>query len=64
MSTTYIPGTCNLGKSEVRRRQLVALIGLVLSMSSGAGLVAALVLSSDGVAFYSKVHGSLAMSVG
>ena len=41
MSTTYIPGTCNLGKSEVRRRQFVALIGLVLSMSSGAGLVAA-----------------------
>ena len=41
MSTTYIPGTCNLGKAEVRRRQIVALIGLVFSISSGAGLIAA-----------------------
>ena len=40
MSTTYIPGTCNLGKAEVRRRQIVALIGLVFSISSGAGLIA------------------------
>ena len=41
MSTTYIPGTCNLGKTEVRRRQIVALIGLVFSFSSGVGLIAA-----------------------
>ena len=41
MSTTYIPGTCNLGKAEVRRRQIVALIGLVFTISSGAGLIAA-----------------------
>ena len=39
MSTTYIPGTCNLGKAEVRRRQIVALIGLVFSFSSGVGLI-------------------------
>jgi hypothetical protein len=31
---TYIPGTCNLGKSEVRRRQVVALVGLVFSLIS------------------------------
>jgi len=30
----YIPGTCNIGTGEVRRRQIVALIGLVLSISS------------------------------
>jgi hypothetical protein len=24
----YIPGSCNIGKGEVRRRQLVALVGL------------------------------------
>ena len=41
MSTTYIPGTCNLGKAEVRRRQIVALIGLVFSFSSGVGLITA-----------------------
>ena len=35
MSTAdYIPGTCNIGKGEIRRRQIVALIGLALSASS------------------------------
>jgi hypothetical protein len=29
----YIPGTCNIGKGEVRRRQVVALIGLLVSIS-------------------------------
>ena len=38
MSDTYIPGTCNLGKSEVRRRQFVALLGLGLAIFSGFGL--------------------------
>ena len=38
MSDTYIPGTCNLGKSEVRRRQAVAVMGLVLAIFSGFGL--------------------------
>lgn len=38
MSDTYIPGTCNLGKSEVRRRQLVALLGLGLAIFSGFSL--------------------------
>lgn len=35
----YIPGSCNLGKEEVRRRQLVAILGLVLSVSTFVGLV-------------------------
>ena len=30
----YIPGTCNIGKGEVRRRQLVALVGLFFSVST------------------------------
>lgn len=38
MADTYIPGTCNLGKSEVRRRQFVALLGLGLAFFSGFGL--------------------------
>jgi hypothetical protein len=33
-TTDYIPGSCNIGTGEIRRRQLVALIGLVLSISS------------------------------
>ena len=35
MSTAdYIPGACNIGKGEIRRRQMVALVGLALSISS------------------------------
>ena len=35
MSTAdYVPGSCNIGTGEIRRRQFVALIGLVLSISS------------------------------
>jgi hypothetical protein len=30
----YIPGTCNIGKGEVRKRQLVAIIGLFFSVST------------------------------
>lgn len=39
MSYSYIPGSCNLGKQEIRRRQLVALIGLFLATSSLIGLI-------------------------
>jgi len=35
----YIPGTCNIGKGEVRRRQAVALIGAVLSAFTLVGLI-------------------------
>lgn len=41
MSDTYIPGTCNLGKAEVRRRQFVALLGLALSISALLGFISA-----------------------
>ena len=30
----YIPGSCNIGKGEVRKRQLVALVGLFFSIST------------------------------
>lgn len=32
--TQYVPGSCNIGKGEVRRRQLVALVGLFFSIST------------------------------
>ena len=41
MTYSYVPGTCNLGKAEVRRRQFVALIGALLTLFSFAGLIAA-----------------------
>jgi hypothetical protein len=39
MSYSYVPGTCNLGKAEVRRRQFVALLGVFLTVSTAAGLI-------------------------
>ncbi|CAB4802352.1 MAG: hypothetical protein F2750_00310 [Actinobacteria bacterium] len=30
----YVPGTCNIGDGEVSRRRMVALIGLILTLSS------------------------------
>lgn len=38
-SSTYIPGTCNIGKGEIRRRQMVALIGAVLSALALIGFI-------------------------
>ncbi len=40
MSSQYIPGTCNIGKGEIRRRQLVALFGIFLTISSETALLA------------------------
>ena len=42
MSTdSYIAGTCNIGKGEIRRRQFVALIGLTLSIIALIGFISA-----------------------
>lgn len=30
----YIPGTCNIGEGEISRRRMVALIGLIFTLSS------------------------------
>jgi hypothetical protein len=35
----YIAGSCNIGKGEIRRRQFVALIGLILTITTVIGLV-------------------------
>jgi hypothetical protein len=35
----YIAGSCNIGKGEIRRRQFVALIGLILVITTSAGLI-------------------------
>ena len=36
----YIAGSCNIGKGEVRQRQVVALVGLVLVVATTIGLIA------------------------
>jgi hypothetical protein len=33
-TSDYVPGSCNIGKGEIRQRQIVALIGLALSISA------------------------------
>ncbi len=40
MSAEYIPGTCNIGSGEVKRRQLVAVFGLFLTVFSAVSIVA------------------------
>lgn len=39
-ANSYVPGTCNIGNGEVRRRQIVAVIGLALSISTLLGFIA------------------------
>jgi len=40
VSSEYIPGVCNLGKSEIRQRQVVALFGIFLTVSTVTTLLA------------------------
>jgi hypothetical protein len=37
--TEYIPGSCNIGTREIRRRQLVAAVGLFLTLSTVYGFL-------------------------
>jgi len=39
VSQEYVAGSCNIGAGEIRRRQVVALIGAVISVTSLVGLV-------------------------
>jgi hypothetical protein len=39
LSQEYIPGSCNIGKGEIRRRQVVALAGAAISVTSLVGLM-------------------------
>jgi hypothetical protein len=39
LSQEYIPGSCNIGTGEIRRRQVVALAGAVISTTSLVGLI-------------------------
>jgi len=37
--TEYIPGSCNIGGGELTRRRMVAVLGLILTLSSAATLI-------------------------
>ena len=55
MSDTYIPGTCNLGKAEVRSRQIVALVGLVATLILATGLIASSAPQSSGLTLFAPL---------
>ena len=55
MSHTYIPGTCNLGKAEVRSRQIVALVGLVASLILATGLIASSAPQASGLTLFAPL---------
>ena len=55
MSDTYIPGTCNLGKAEVRSRQIVALVGLVASLILATALIASSAPRASGLTLFAPL---------
>ena len=55
MSDTYIPGTCNLGKAEVRSRQIVALVGFVASLILATGLIASSAPQASGLTLFAPL---------
>ena len=55
MSDTYIPGTCNLGKAEVRSRQVVALVGFVISLILAIGLIASSAPQASGLTLFAPL---------
>jgi len=55
VSDTYIPGTCNLGKAEVRSRQIVALVGLVASLILATGLIASSAHQASGLTLFAPL---------
>lgn len=55
MSDTYIPGTCNLGKAEVRSRQIVAIVGFVASLILATGLIASSAPQASGLTLFAPL---------
>jgi hypothetical protein len=55
VSDTYIPGTCNLGKAEVRSRQIVALVGLVATLTLATGLIASSAPQASGLTLFAPL---------
>jgi hypothetical protein len=55
VSDTYIPGTCNLGKAEVRSRQIVALVGLVASFILATALIASSAPQVSGLTLFAPL---------
>jgi hypothetical protein len=48
----YIPGSCNIGKGEIKRRQFVALLGLFLSIFALVTLISINAPSSSRIGIF------------
>lgn len=55
MSDSYIPGTCNLGKAEVRSRQIVALVGLGATLILATGLISSSAPQASGLTLFAPL---------
>jgi hypothetical protein len=55
VSDTYIPGTCNLGKAEVRSRQIVALVGLGATVILATGLISSSAPQASGLTLFAPL---------
>jgi hypothetical protein len=55
VSDTYIPGTCNLGKAEVRSRQIVALVGLIATLILATSLIASSAPQASGLTLFAPL---------
>jgi hypothetical protein len=55
VSDSYIPGTCNLGKAEVRSRQIVALVGLVATLILATGLISSSAPQASGLTLFAPL---------
>ena len=61
MNQEYVAGSCNIGKGEVRRRQVVALAGAVISITSLVGLIST---DASGSARFSLFFPLMIFSIG
>lgn len=61
MSQDYVAGSCNIGKGEIRSRQLVALAGAIFSISSLIGLLS---IDADRLARFSLFFPFLVFAIG
>ncbi len=54
-SNSYVAGSCNIGKGEIRRRQVVALIGLALSLLTFIGFISTSASASARISIFAPL---------
>jgi hypothetical protein len=54
-SNSYVAGSCTIGKGEIRRRQVVALIGLALSLLTLIGFISTSASASARISIFAPL---------